>query len=71
LVALKLRLACTIGSGRRPELLILDEPAKYLNIHAIEAMEAGPSACKGARLVVSHDRTVLDAIAIERVAAPR
>ncbi len=38
---LRAGLACTIGSGRPPELLILDEPTNHLDIHAIEAVEAG------------------------------
>ncbi|MDC9824369.1 ABC-F family ATP-binding cassette domain-containing protein [Devosia sp. ZB163] len=63
---LRAGLACTIGSGRPPELLILDEPTNHLDIHAIEAVEAGLRAYDGALLVVSHDRAFLEAIGIER-----
>jgi len=63
---LRAGLACTIGSGRPPELLILDEPTNHLDIHAIEAVEAGLGAYDGALLVVSHDRNFLAAIGIER-----
>ncbi len=63
---LRAGLACTIGSGRPPELLILDEPTNHLDIHAIEAVEAGLAAYDGALLVVSHDRDFLEAIGIER-----
>ncbi|MGV3489981.1 MAG: ABC-F family ATP-binding cassette domain-containing protein [Devosia sp.] len=63
---LRAGLACTIGSGRPPELLILDEPTNHLDIHAIEAVEAGLRAYDGALLVVSHDRAFLDAIGIAR-----
>ena len=63
---LRAGLACTIGSGRPPELLILDEPTNHLDIHAIEAVEAGLRAYDGALLVVSHDRDFLAAIGIER-----
>lgn len=63
---LRAGLACTIGSGRPPELLILDEPTNHLDIHAIEAVEAGLGAFDGALLVVSHDRDFLEAIGIER-----
>jgi ATPase subunit of ABC transporter with duplicated ATPase domains len=63
---LRAGLACTIGSGRPPELLILDEPTNHLDIHAIETVEAGLRAYDGALLVVSHDRAFLDAIGIER-----
>jgi len=63
---LRAGLACTIGSGQPPELLILDEPTNHLDIHAIEAVEAGLSAFDGALLVVSHDRDFLEAIGIQR-----
>jgi len=63
---LRAGLACTVGSGKPPELLILDEPTNHLDIHAIAAVEAGLRAYDGALLVVSHDRAFLDAIAITR-----
>jgi ATPase subunit of ABC transporter with duplicated ATPase domains len=63
---LRAGLACTIGSGRPPELLILDEPTNHLDIHAIAAVEAGLRAYDGALLVVSHDRAFLEAIGIAR-----
>jgi ATPase subunit of ABC transporter with duplicated ATPase domains len=63
---LRAGLACTIGSGRPPELLILDEPTNHLDIHAIAAVEAGLRAYDGALLVVSHDRAFLEAIGITR-----
>jgi ATPase subunit of ABC transporter with duplicated ATPase domains len=63
---LRAGLACTIGSGRPPELLILDEPTNHLDIHAIEAVEAGLRAYDGALLVVSHDRDFLGTIGIRR-----
>lgn len=63
---LRAGLACTIGSGKPPELLILDEPTNHLDIHAIEAVEAGLRAYDGALLVVSHDRDFLETIGIQR-----
>lgn len=63
---LRAGLACTIGSGRPPELLILDEPTNHLDIKATEAVEAGLRAYDGALLVVSHDPAFLDAIGIQR-----
>jgi ATPase subunit of ABC transporter with duplicated ATPase domains len=66
---LRAGLACTIGSGRPPELLILDEPTNHLDIHAIEAVEAGLRAYDGALLVVSHDRDFLETIGIQREVA--
>ena len=66
---LRAGLACTIGSGKPPELLILDEPTNHLDIHAIEAVEAGLRAYDGALLVVSHDRDFLETIGIQREVA--
>jgi ATPase subunit of ABC transporter with duplicated ATPase domains len=63
---LRAGLACTIGSGKPPELLILDEPTNHLDIHAIAAVEAGLKAYDGALLVVSHDRAFLESIGITR-----
>ncbi|MBN9314726.1 MAG: ABC-F family ATP-binding cassette domain-containing protein [Devosia sp.] len=63
---LRAGLACTIGSGQPPELLILDEPTNHLDIHAIAAVEGGLKAYDGALLVVSHDRAFLQAIGIGR-----
>jgi len=63
---LRAGLAATIGGLRPQELLILDEPTNHLDIGAIEAVEAGLGAYDGALLVVSHDRTFLANIGVER-----
>ena len=63
---LRAGLACTIGSGRPPELLILDEPTNHLDIHAVAAVEGGLTAYDGALLVVSHDLAFLEAIGTTR-----
>lgn len=63
---LRAGLAATIGSSAPPELLILDEPTNHLDLDAIAELEAGLRAYDGALLVVSHDRTFLDAIGITR-----
>jgi ATPase subunit of ABC transporter with duplicated ATPase domains len=63
---LRAGLAATIGSSHPPELLILDEPTNHLDIEAVAAVEAGLRAYDGALLVVSHDRTFLEAIGVER-----
>jgi ATPase subunit of ABC transporter with duplicated ATPase domains len=44
----------------------LFQPTNHLDIDSIEAVEAGLSAYDGALLVVSHDETFLEAIAISR-----
>lgn len=63
---LRAGLACALGGGSPPPLLILDEPTNHLDIVSIETVEAGLSAYDGALLVVSHDETFLDAIGISR-----
>jgi len=59
-------LACVLGGGRPPHLLILDEPTNHLDIESTEIVEAGLRAYDGALLVVSHDQRFLDEIAISR-----
>ncbi|WP_425613676.1 ABC-F family ATP-binding cassette domain-containing protein [Anatilimnocola sp. NA78] len=63
---LRAGLACVLGGATPPPLLILDEPTNHLDIDSIEAVEAGLHAYDGALLVVSHDRTFLEAIGITR-----
>ncbi|HEV7305417.1 ABC-F family ATP-binding cassette domain-containing protein [Ensifer sp.] len=63
---LRAGLACVLGGGSPPQLLILDEPTNHLDIDSIEAVEAGLRAYDGALLVVSHDRAFLEAIGITR-----
>jgi len=49
-----------------PDLLILDEPTNHLDLQATEWLEGWVRAYHGAVLLVSHDRTFLEATA-ERV----
>ncbi|NEU94949.1 ABC-F family ATP-binding cassette domain-containing protein [Bradyrhizobium uaiense] len=63
---LRAGLACVLGGVRPPPLLILDEPTNHLDIESMEVVEAGLRAYDGALLVVSHDETFLEAIAITR-----
>jgi ATP-binding cassette subfamily F protein uup len=46
-----------------PDLAILDEPTNHLDTETIEWLEEVMGAMKGAVLLVTHDRYVLDAIA--------
>lgn len=63
---LRAALACVLGGPNPPPLLILDEPTNHLDIESIDAVEAGLRAYDGALLVVSHDRTFLDNINLDR-----
>ncbi len=63
---LRAGLACVLGGGTPPPLLILDEPTNHLDIDSIEAVEAGLRAYDGALLVVSHDEPFLEAVGIDR-----
>lgn len=63
---LRAGLACVLGGGRPPALLVLDEPTNHLDIDSIEAVEAGLRAYDGALLVVSHDEAFLTAIGVTR-----
>ena len=63
---LRAGLACVLGGGAPPPLLILDEPTNHLDIDSIEAGEVGLRAYDGALLVVSHDEAFLQAIGITR-----
>jgi len=46
----------------RPDLLILDEPTNHLDIQAVEWLESFLKDYPGAVILVSHDRTFLDAV---------
>lgn len=66
---LRAGLACVLGAPEPPPLLILDEPGNHLDLDTLAAIEAGLSGYDGALLVVSHDRTFLDAIGVTRTVA--
>ncbi|WP_440982423.1 ABC-F family ATP-binding cassette domain-containing protein [Shinella sumterensis] len=63
---LRVGLACVLGAGQPPALLVLDEPTNHLDIDSIEAVEAGLRAYDGALVVVSHDAAFLESIGITR-----
>jgi ATPase subunit of ABC transporter with duplicated ATPase domains len=63
---LRAGLACVLGGGSPPPLLILDEPTNHLDIDSIEAVEAGLRAYDGALLIVSHDEAFLGNVGFTR-----
>lgn len=59
-------LAIQLSSDPVPQLMILDEPTNHLDLEAIASLENALQAYQGAMLVVSHDSSFLDNIAITR-----
>jgi ATP-binding cassette subfamily F protein 3 len=62
----RLSLACLVASGAN--VLILDEPTNHLDLESREALESALQDFKGAVLLVSHDRALLDAVGSRTVA---
>ena len=50
-------------------LLVLDEPTNHLDLPAIEQLEVALGAFEGTVLLVTHDRRLLDAVAVDRTIA--
>ena len=46
--------------------LVLDEPTNHLDLPAIEQLEVALDGYDGTLLLVSHDRTLLDAVRVTR-----
>ncbi len=57
------RLQLAVLLVRRPDVLLLDEPTNHLDLDAIEWLENELGRFKGAVLLVSHDRFLLDRLA--------
>ena len=55
-----------LGMLDGPELIIMDEPTNYLDLHSVEALERLLAAYPGALLLVSHDAALLEATTTTR-----
>jgi ATP-binding cassette, subfamily F, member 3 len=62
----RLALAVVVASGAN--FLVLDEPTNHLDLESREALEAALDAFPGTVLLVSHDRALLDAVALRTLA---
>ncbi len=51
--------------------LVLDEPTNHLDLPAIEQLEQALESYAGTLLLVTHDRRLLDAVAVDRTVALR
>jgi ATP-binding cassette subfamily F protein 3 len=62
----RLALAVVVASGAN--FLVLDEPTNHLDLESREALEAALDAFPGTVLLVSHDRALVDAVAVRTLA---
>ena len=60
-------LALLMASGAN--FLVLDEPTNHLDLPAIEQLETALGAYDGTLLLVTHDRRLLEAVALDRTIA--
>jgi ABC transport system ATP-binding/permease protein len=59
----KKRVALARALVAMPDLLLLDEPTNHLDVSAIEWLQELLNAWRGALVLVSHDRSFIDAVA--------
>jgi ATPase subunit of ABC transporter with duplicated ATPase domains len=60
------RAALALLQAREVNLLVLDEPTNHLDLPAIEQLESALEAYEGTLLLVTHDRQLLEAVALDR-----
>ena len=63
---MRVMLACVLMSKNPPQLLILDEPTNHLDLASIFAIESALNCYKGALIVISHDETFINNIAVNK-----
>ncbi|MFD7411817.1 ABC-F family ATP-binding cassette domain-containing protein [Kitasatospora purpeofusca] len=60
------RAALALLQARGVNLLVLDEPTNHLDLVAIEQLESALDSYTGTLLLVTHDRRMLDTVAVNR-----
>ena len=60
------RAMMAIFQAREVNVLVLDEPTNHLDVPAIEQLETALADFPGTLVVVSHDRTFLENVGIDR-----
>ena len=60
------RAALALLQARGVNLLVLDEPTNHLDLPAIEQLEGALETYPGTFLLVTHDRRMLEAVAVTR-----
>jgi ATPase subunit of ABC transporter with duplicated ATPase domains len=60
------RASLALLSAKGVNCLVLDEPTNHLDLPAIEQLESALASFTGTLLVVTHDRTLLDDLALTR-----
>ncbi|MCB1827611.1 MAG: ABC-F family ATP-binding cassette domain-containing protein, partial [Coxiellaceae bacterium] len=63
---IRAQLACVLMSPKAPQLLLLDEPTNHIDLASLAVIESALRSYQGALLVISHDHSFLENIAIER-----
>lgn len=58
----KVRLKLALLMYQDPNLLIFDEPTNHLDINSLEIIEEVLKAYKGAVLLISHDRYLMESV---------
>jgi ATPase subunit of ABC transporter with duplicated ATPase domains len=60
------RALMAVLAAREPSLLVLDEPTNHLDLEAIEQLEEALGDYAGTLLLVTHDRRMLERVAVTR-----
>ena len=63
---MRLMLCCLNIANQSPDIIILDEPTNNLDLQNIEILTNAINEYEGTLIVISHDKTFLQEINIER-----